>query len=220
MIRLAFEGNGRVFDHGGHIIREGRMAKRFMAGACLLAFTLSYGGLAEAAKHRGRPPANCAQPTEITAIQVAAVQQQLMVAALSCDPAGTPDTAKEFVRKFNQFQVSYGPELRKSDADMLRMFKRLYGVRKGDDEYNAFKTRTATHSEIRRIHAFGDFCKAANLVFAAALAPQKPTLADFVAGVEVQEETPVSSCAISVAFSLTGTQAGINILPKPKPADL
>jgi hypothetical protein len=196
------------------------MGKRFLAGVCLLAFTLSYGGVADAAKHKARPPSNCAQPSEITAIQVTAVQQQLMVAALSCDPAGTPDAAKEYVSKFNQFQVAYGAELRQSDAAMLRMFKRLYGVRKGDDEYNAFKTRAASHSEIKRIHGFSDFCKAADLVLAAALAPQKPSLTDFVSGVQVEEQSPVNSCAISVAFTLSGTQAAINILPKPKPADL
>jgi hypothetical protein len=196
------------------------MGKRLMAGACLLAFAFTYGGVAEAAKHKARPPANCAQPSEVTSIQVTAVQQQLMVAALSCDPAGTPDGQKQFVSKFNQFQVAYGPELRKSDAAMLRMFKRLYGVRRGDDEYNAFKTRAASHSEIKRIHGFSDFCKAADLVFAAALVPEKPSLSNFVSGVQVEEQSPVNSCQISVAFSLSGTQAAINILPKPKPADL
>lgn len=195
------------------------MGKRLLAGVCLLAFTVGSTGIADAAR-KAKVPANCAQPSEITAIQVTAVQQQLMVAALSCDPAGVPDTDKQFVSKFNQFQIAYGPELRLSDANMLKMFKRLYGVRKGDDEYNAFKTRAASHSEMRRIHAFGDFCKAADLVFAAALVPNKPTLADFVAGVPVQEETPVSSCAINVAVDLTGTQAGIDIVPKPKPSGL
>jgi hypothetical protein len=196
------------------------MGKRLMAGACLLAFAFTYGGMAEAAKHKARPQANCAQPSEISAIQATAIQQQLMVSALSCDPPGTPDGNKHFVSQFNQFQIAYGPELRKSDAAMLRMFKRLYGVKRGDDEYNAFKTRAASHSEMKRIHGFSDFCKAADLVFAAALVQQKPSLSDFVSGVQVEEETPVNSCQISVAFSLAGAQAGINILPKPKPSDL
>jgi hypothetical protein len=198
------------------------MGKRLLAGVCLLAFAVGSTGIAEAAKKRraARVPTNCAQPVEITAIQVTAVQQQLMVAALSCDPAGTPDGAKQFVNNFNKFQISYGPELRTSDAAMLRMFKRLYGVRKGDDEYNAFKTRAASHSEMRRIKGFGDFCKAADLVFAAALVPNKPTLADFVSGVQVEEASPVNSCQLNVAVDLAGTQAAINIVPRPKPADL
>jgi hypothetical protein len=198
------------------------MGKRLLAGACLLAFTFTAGGVADAARRaaKARPPSNCADQTEITAIQATAVQQQLMVAALSCDPPGTPDGSKEFVTKFNQFQVAYGPELRKSDAAMLKMFKRLYGVRKGDDEYNAFKTRTASHSEMRRIRGFSDFCKAANLVYEAALAPDKPSLSDFVSGVPVVEASPVNSCAISVSLTLAGAQAAVNILPKPKPADL
>jgi hypothetical protein len=196
------------------------MGKRLLAGVCLLAFAVGSTGIAEAARKKSRIPLNCAQASEITAIQVTAVQQQLMVAALSCDPAGVPDTDKQFVSKFNQFQIAYGPELRQSDANMLKMFKRVYGPRRGDDEYNAFKTRAASHSEMRRIHAFGDFCKAADLVFAAALTPNKPTLADFVSAVPVEEAAPVNSCAISVAADLTGTQAGINIVPRPKPADL
>jgi hypothetical protein len=195
------------------------MRKRLVAGACLLAFTFGSTGLAEAAR-RARVSAKCAQPVEITAIQVTSVQQQLMVAALSCDPAGVPDTEKQFVQKFNQFQIAYGPELRKSDAIMLKMFKRLYGARKGDDEYNAFKTRAASHSEMRRIHGFADFCKAADLVLAAALVPNKPTLAQFVSGVEVVEASPVNSCTLNVATGLAGTQAGINIQPSPKPANL
>lgn len=197
------------------------MGKRLLAGVCLLAFTIGATGVADAARRRAvRVPATCAQPTEITAIQVTAVQQQLMVSALSCDPAGVADTEKQFVSKFNQFQIAYGPELRSSDAALLKMFKRVYGARKGDDEYNAFKTRAASHSEMKRIHGFQDFCKAADLVFAAALAPAKPTLADFVSGVPVEEATPVNSCAITVATGLVGTQAGIDIMPKPKPADL
>jgi hypothetical protein len=196
------------------------MGKRLLAGVCLLAFAVGSTGIAEAARKKSKVPLTCAQPSEITAIQVTAVQQQLMVAALSCDPAGIPDTDKQFVSKFNQFQTAYGPELRQSDANMLKMFKRVYGPRKGDDEYNAFKTRAASHSEMRRIHGFGDFCKAADLVFAAALTPSKPTLADFVSAVPVEEVAPVNSCAISVASDLTGTQAGIDIVPRPKPAGL
>jgi hypothetical protein len=196
------------------------MGKRLLAGVCLLAFAVGSTGIADAARKKAKIPLKCAQPSEITAIQVTAVQQQLMVAALSCDPAGVPDTEKQFVSKFNQFQVAYGPELRQSDANMLKMFKRVYGPRKGDDEYNAFKTRAASHSEMRRIHAFGDFCKAADLVFAAALTPSKPALADFVSGVPVEEAAPVDSCAISVATDLTGTQAGVDIVPRPKPTGL
>jgi hypothetical protein len=193
------------------------MRQRLVAGACLLAFTFGSTNLAEAAR-RAKVSTKCAQPVEITAIQVTSVQQQLMVAALSCDPAGVPDTEKQFVQKFNQFQIAYGPELRKSDAAMLKMFKRLYGPRRGDDEYNAFKTRAASHSEMRRIHGFADFCKAADLVLAAALVPNKPTLTEFVSGVEVVETSPVDSCALNVATGFAGTQAGINIQPTPKPA--
>jgi hypothetical protein len=196
------------------------MRQRLLAGICLLAFTFAASGVADAAKRKAHHSAtNCAQPSEISAIQATAIQQQLMVAALSCDQTDASG-GKQFVDKFNQFQTVYGPELRRSDAALLSMFKRLYGVRKGDDEYNAFKTRAASHSESRRIHGFGDFCKAANIVYEAALAPAKPSLSDFVSGVQVQEDNPVNSCAISVTFGLAGAQAAINLKPKPKPDDL
>ena len=58
--------------------------------------------------------------SEVSAIQVSAVQQELTDAALACGP-------KE-VAMFNRFQTVFGKELRKSDAMMLRMFKRLNGA--------------------------------------------------------------------------------------------
>src|SRR6185312_10508055 len=74
------------FFCGGNSIREGRMRQRLLAGICLLAFTFAASGVADAAKRKAHHSAtNCAQPSEISAIQATAIQQQLMVAALSCD---------------------------------------------------------------------------------------------------------------------------------------
>src|ERR1043166_5393166 len=75
---------------------------------------------------------SCATADEISAIQVAAVQQELTDAALACGP-------KE-VALFNRFQTAFNKELRKSDATMLRMFKRLNGNARGDAAYDQFKT--------------------------------------------------------------------------------
>ncbi len=122
----------------------------------------------------------CARPTEVTAIQVAAIQQELMVAALTCHD----------VTNFNAFQTGYAKELRRSDRRLRHMFHRLFGSR-GDSQYHAFKTRLANNSSIRSIHDNAAYCKEAQLVFAAALTPQKPTLADFVSGVAVHDDSPV-----------------------------
>jgi hypothetical protein len=154
----------------------------------------------------------CATPAEVSAIQVSAVQQELTDAALACGQGA--------VDQFNRFQKTFGKELRRSDARMLSMFKRIYGSAKGNAAYDAYKTRAIAHAEQRRTKpgAHANFCKTASIVFAAALAPDKPVLEDFVSGVPVEEANPVDSCQIKVAVSLQGVQAGPTIVPTPRPA--
>ena len=155
--------------------------------------------------------ASCASAAEISAIQVASVQQELTDAALACGP--------QAVSLFNRFQTVFNKELRRSDAVMLSMFKRMDGVARGNAAYDAYKTRAIAHAEQRRTKpgAAADFCRTANIVFAAALAPDKPVLEDFVAGVPVEESTPVDVCEIKVAITLQGVQAGPRIVPTPRP---
>ena len=62
-----------------------------------------------------------------------------------------------------------------------------------------------------------EFLPTADMVFAAALAPDKPVLEDFVSGVPVNEANPVDSCEIKVAVALQGVQAGPDITPTPRP---
>lgn len=172
-------------------------------GASLLAFSMAATGVAQAR--------SCASAAEISAIQISAVQQELTDAALACGPRE--------VALFNRFQKVFGPELRKSDALMLRMFKRLHGTAKGNAAYDSYKTRAIAHAEHRRTKpgAHDNFCKGADLVFAAALAPDKPLLADLVAGIEVKEASPVDACDIRVAVTLEGVQAAAGIIPTPRP---
>jgi hypothetical protein len=175
-------------------------------GAAVAALCLVHASLAEA-----RISSACASAVEISAIQVAAVQQELTDAALACGP-------KE-VALFNRFQTTFNKELRKSDATMMRMFKRLNGNARGDTAYDQFKTRAIAHAEQRRTKpgAHANFCKTADVVFAAALAPDKPVLEDFVSGVPVNEANPVDSCEIKVAVALQGVQVGPEIMPTARP---
>ena len=154
---------------------------------------------------------NCASSAEVSAIQISAVQQELTDAALACGPGA--------VANFNRFQTLFGPELRRSDALMLKMFKRMNGSRAGDAAYDAYKTRAIAHAEQRRTKpgAHDNFCKTTEIVFAAALAPDKPVLEDFVSGVPVNEANPVNSCEIKVNVTLQGIQAGPEIVPTPRP---
>ncbi|HEY4077380.1 MAG TPA: hypothetical protein VGM26_10670 [Rhizomicrobium sp.] len=180
--------------------------KSLKIGACVAALSLAGMQIAEARV------SSCATASEISAIQVSAVQQELTDAALACGP--------NEVALFNRFQTTFQKELRKSDATMMRMFKRLNGNARGNAEYDSYKTRAIAHAEQRRTKpgAHADFCKAADIVFAAALAPDKPVLEDFVSGVPVNEANPVNSCEIKVAISLQGVQAGPDVMPIARPA--
>jgi hypothetical protein len=153
----------------------------------------------------------CASPAEISAVQVSAVQQELTDAALACGPAA--------VASFNRFQTVFQKELRRSDAQLLSMFKRLNGVRAGNAAYDSYKTRAIAHAEQRRTKpgAHDNFCATAQIVFEAALAPDKPVLEDFVSGVPVYEQNPIDACQIKVALTLQGVQAGAAVSPTPRP---
>ena len=176
-------------------------------GASLLALVMVGATGAEA-----RISASCASPSEVQAIQVSAVVQELTDAALSC--------GEEAMSNMSRFQTTFQKELRRSDATLKSMFKRMQGARAGDAAYDAYKTRAINHAEQRRIKPGqqANFCKTARIVFAAALAGDKPVLEDFVSGVPVDEANPVDSCEIKVAVSLQGVQAGPDIQPTPRPA--
>jgi len=175
------------------------MGRKTAAGvACIAALAVNANAV-------GAP--RCARPDEVTAIQAAMIQQELMVAALTCNE----------VQHFNAFQTSYGPELRVADATLARMFKRLYRGARGEAEYHAFKTRLANHSSMRSIRNNPDYCREAGEAFAAALTPEKPSLSNFVAGVQVVEDSPVDSCQLRVAVGLAGTKAEPDVVPKPNP---
>jgi hypothetical protein len=151
----------------------------------------------------------CARPKEVTAIQVAAVQQQLMVAALTCHD----------IASFNAFQTGYARQLRRSDWRLRHMFRRLFHGH-GMKQYHAFKTRLANDASMRSIHDNAAYCQQAGLAFAAALSPDKPSLADFVAGIAVHDDAPVDSCDIRVANSLAGAKTVPAVIPTPNPLRL
>jgi len=160
----------------------------------------------------GAQAASCASRSEIEAIQVSAVIQELTDAALTC--------GQDAMANMTRFQITFQKEMRRSDAVLKTMFKRLNGARAGEAAYDSFKTRAINHAEQRRIKPgqHENFCKAARLVFSVALAPDKPVLEDFVSGVPVNEANPVDSCEIKVAVALQGVAAGPDIAPTPRPA--
>jgi hypothetical protein len=181
------------------------MRKHLRAGACATLLCFTAANLAQA------KTLSCATAAEVSAIQVSAIQQELTDAALACGP--------NEVTLFNKFQTVFNKELRRSDAQLLSMFKRMQGSAKGNAAYDSYKTRAIAHAEQRRTvpGAAEDFCKTADVVFAAALAPDKPVLEDFVAGVPVVEANPVDACEIKVVVGLQGVAAGPDIVPIARP---
>jgi hypothetical protein len=181
--------------------------KSVKLGASLLVLAMAWTTGAEA-----RLATPCASKSEIEAVQVSAVIQELTDAALTCGPDAMTSLAR--------FQIVFQQEMRRSDAVLKTMFKRLNGARAGEAAYDSYKTRAINHAEQRRIKPgqHENFCKAARIVFAAALAPDKPMLEDFVSGVPVNEANPVDSCEIRVTVALEGVQAGPDIAPTPRPA--
>lgn len=181
------------------------MGGKIRAGAAALTAVLMAGSSIAA------PAPKCAKPEEVSAIQTAAIQQELMVAALTCNE----------IDHFNAFQTGYNRELRDSDATLEHMFKRLFGDGRGEAQYHAFKTRLANDSSMRSILDNPGYCQEARQVFAAALVPERPGLANFVATVPVTDESPVNSCEIRVAGGLSNLSSASaptgTIVPKPNP---
>ena len=108
----------------------------------------------------------CATETDMTAFRTAAVQQQLMVAALTCHD----------IDAYNRFVVTYRPELQKSDAEL-----KAYFIKKGNEaEYDTFKTKLANLSSLSNIANGPAYCANAGAAFDIALRSHQ-SLASFVA---------------------------------------
>ena len=105
----------------------------------------------------------CATQAEMSTLQVAAFQQQLMVAALTCHETGS----------YNRFVRAYRPSLVNSDRSMLRLFMRLDGA-DGDADYNAYKTRLANLAVLRNDANGSAYCREASGDFSAAASNRRP----------------------------------------------
>lgn len=126
----------------------------------------------------------CIRHEEMTALQVAAVQQELMVAALSCNA----------ISLYNRFVMSYQRDLRTSDEALKAFFLHM-NPKDGLADYHAFKTRLANRSSLRSAGDSESYCANAYDAFDAALGSDPQSLEDFVAGQPVPEDLGYSDCA-------------------------
>lgn len=117
--------------------------------AAFLSTLVCFQGLAWAAP-------SCERPQDALAVHVAAIQQEMMVAALVCHE----------VRAYNDFVLSHQAALQASDRT-LQAFFLASNIHTGFDDYNAFKTERANAFSLRSLHD-PQFCDQVNANFTAA----------------------------------------------------
>lgn len=117
--------------------------------AAFLSILVCFQGVAWAAP-------SCERPQDAMAVHVAAIQQQMMVAALVCHD----------VQAYNGFVLSHQSALQASDRT-LQAFFLTANLQTGFDDYNAFKTERANAFSLRSLHD-PQFCDQVNANFMAA----------------------------------------------------
>jgi hypothetical protein len=157
------------------------MRKILGYGGLVVMFTFT-GGEALAAAGSG-----CAASDDVYALRVAAVQQRLMVAALTCHA----------VENYNKFVITYRKDLQASDLALQKFFRRLNG-QTGTADYHSFKTRLANASSMDSIRDTG-YCANAEATFADALAARNKSLRVFVADKPTGDERAYSPCPVVTA---------------------
>ena len=130
----------------------------------------------------------CARAPELVALQVAALQQQLMVAALTCDD----------VSLYNSFVTSYQADLLASDQTLQSFFGR-FGEPDGSPAYHAFKTKMANLYSAKSLADKRGFCANARASFAPALKTEKLNLASFALSQPSIVNEPYTNCGDTVA---------------------
>ena len=124
----------------------------------------------------------CAKPAEALALKAAAMQQELMVAALYCND----------VSPYNHFVVAHQRELQQSDAMLLKFFVRGHG---GARAYHSYKTGLANDFSLTGLHGMQAFCATANAHFDAALnSGADVTLVSFISSQSVKGAEAYAVC--------------------------
>ncbi len=131
----------------------------------------------------------CAGAQDLTALQVASVQQEMAVAALACE---TDD-----VTLYNNFVATYQPELIASDEALMAYFMRRAPA-SGTEDYHSFKTKLANQYSARSSDNHGSFCGKAEALFHDALAGRKKSLAAFAMAQPMIIDASYTICGDSV----------------------
>jgi hypothetical protein len=131
----------------------------------------------------GAAASQCASSADQAALKTAAVQQQLMVAALSCHD----------VYEYNRFVLGHRSELINSD-DALKAYFQKADKLHGTATYNKYKTELANAASLRSSREPDSFCNAAAREFDSVLRPA--SLATIVASADLIADAPGASCPV------------------------
>jgi len=154
--------------------------RKFLRCSGMVLMLTASGGQALAAAS----PSRCAGSDDVYALRAAAVQQRLMVAALTC----------QAVDRYNKFVIAYRQDLQASDMALQRFFRRLNG-QTGEADYHSFKTRLANASSMQSIKDQG-YCANAEATFADALDARNKSLRVFLADRPAEAESAYASCPV------------------------
>jgi hypothetical protein len=143
----------------------------------------------------------CTTQEELTSLRTAALQQQLMVAGLTCQAA----------EAYNRFVIAYRPELQKSDAELKAYFIRRGGEH-GEADYDTFKTKLANLASLSDSANGGAYCANARVSFEMAL-HQGQTLAGYVSSQQLVVALPEQRLCVAdrqiVASTNTSPAIGV-----------
>ena len=101
--------------------------------------------------------ASCDRPQDAMAVQTAALQQEMMVAAFMCRD----------IAAYNNFVLSHQAALQESDRTLMSFFEQV-SPQTAFDDYNFYKTELANTSSLRSIRD-PQFCYRINANFTAAV---------------------------------------------------
>jgi hypothetical protein len=157
-----------------------------------------------------RPAAaeSCSQPSDQMALNTRVLQTELMVGALACKNQNL----------YNKFVVKYRGQLVEQGQSLRAMFDRRHG-KGGTTRMNALVTKLANEASQRSVAQRYGFCRQSALLFAKALADDKPDLNGLIEVAAEHGLDGVQRCG-STTVAGFGTAAGKSTLdPKvfPKP---
>jgi hypothetical protein len=145
----------------------------------------------------------CARAPDLVALQIAALQQQLMVAALTCDD----------VSLYNSFVTTYQKDLVASDQALQAFFDR-FGTEEGTPAYHSFKTKMANLYSARSASDKKRYCANVRATFGPALKAEKLSLASFAMSQPSTVSEPYTNCGDTVAGGAMVTRTPV-VAPTP-----